>query len=364
MWPLSVSCRIWFSSACRSCVFRLVRLIRRPICRVGSNTNGRTVSATAASLQSLLSTTNAHAAAANNCRRKSAIICDVASCTLSTSFMMDDMSWPVECASKNCAPCFSTLLKTELRRAVTAEKPGVAHQVVAQVIADALHQEHGHNRHAHHRPDGGMRHRYELVQVELASQDRVRQQGNPPGLRVRVEHAVEDRLDEQQHHPLRRRRPRPSTPPRPPGARRSAAQRPADGRVLSCRHLQPGHGVQHIRNVHAPNALGRLDDLRNRAPGPPDGRVGAPKQHHGRHSERSRHVGRPRIVPHEQRRARQQRFDLRQRRPARARYARNGERSSPAPPRNTGSRPVCFKCSATARNPSARQAFSGAAATA
>ena len=57
------------------------------------------------------------------CRRKSASICEVASCTLSISFMMDDISRPVECASKKSAPCRSTFSKTALRRSVTAEKP-------------------------------------------------------------------------------------------------------------------------------------------------------------------------------------------------------------------------------------------------
>src|SRR5438105_664179 len=43
--------------------------------------------------------------------------------------------------------------------------------------------------------------------------------------------------------------------------------------------------------------------------------------------------------------------------------ARKGERSSPAPPMKIGSRPVRFKCSATARKPSARQVFAAVAAT-
>ena len=37
MWPLRVSCKIWFSSACRSCVRRLVRRMRRPIARRGKH---------------------------------------------------------------------------------------------------------------------------------------------------------------------------------------------------------------------------------------------------------------------------------------------------------------------------------------
>jgi hypothetical protein len=50
-------------------------------------------------------------------------MCDVASWTLSISFMMADISLPVECDSKNSAPCRSTLSKTRLRRLVTAENP-------------------------------------------------------------------------------------------------------------------------------------------------------------------------------------------------------------------------------------------------
>ena len=50
-------------------------------------------------------------------------MCEVASCTLSMSFMIDDMRRPVECDSKNSAPCFSTLSNTVSRRLVTAENP-------------------------------------------------------------------------------------------------------------------------------------------------------------------------------------------------------------------------------------------------
>jgi hypothetical protein len=41
-------------------------------------------------------------------------MCEVATWTLSTSFMMDDISWPVEWDSKNSAPCFTTLSKTRV----------------------------------------------------------------------------------------------------------------------------------------------------------------------------------------------------------------------------------------------------------
>ena len=61
--------------------------------------------------------------AVKNCRSKSARMCEMATWTLSMSFMMDDISRPVECASKNSAPCFCTLSKTVLRRSVTAENP-------------------------------------------------------------------------------------------------------------------------------------------------------------------------------------------------------------------------------------------------
>ena len=50
-------------------------------------------------------------------------MCETATWILSMSFMMDDISRPVECASKNCMPCRSTLSNTVLRRSVTAEKP-------------------------------------------------------------------------------------------------------------------------------------------------------------------------------------------------------------------------------------------------
>ena len=42
--------------------------------------------------------------AANNCRSKSASMCEVATCTLSISFMIDDISWPVECDRKIARP--------------------------------------------------------------------------------------------------------------------------------------------------------------------------------------------------------------------------------------------------------------------
>ena len=41
MWPLRVSCRIWFSSACWSCVRRLVRRMRRPMRVVGMIDEGQ-----------------------------------------------------------------------------------------------------------------------------------------------------------------------------------------------------------------------------------------------------------------------------------------------------------------------------------
>ena len=51
MWPLNVSCRIWLSSACRSCVRRLVRRMRRPMRMVGSMTAGSTTRLISASRQ-------------------------------------------------------------------------------------------------------------------------------------------------------------------------------------------------------------------------------------------------------------------------------------------------------------------------
>ena len=87
----------------------------------GSITAGKIVRLTAASFQSVLTSTNSSASALNHCRKKSASICDVASCTLSISFMIDDISRPVECASKKSAPFRSTFSKTEFRRSVTEE---------------------------------------------------------------------------------------------------------------------------------------------------------------------------------------------------------------------------------------------------
>ena len=51
MWPLRVSCRIWLSSAWRSCVLRLVRRMRLPIRMVGSMTAGSTMRQISASRQ-------------------------------------------------------------------------------------------------------------------------------------------------------------------------------------------------------------------------------------------------------------------------------------------------------------------------
>ena len=90
---------------------------------VGTATNGSTVRLASASLQSLVITTSSSETAVNVCRNRSARMCEVASCTLSMSFMIDDISRPVECDSKNSAPCFSTLSNTSSRRLVTAEKP-------------------------------------------------------------------------------------------------------------------------------------------------------------------------------------------------------------------------------------------------
>ena len=47
--PLSVSCRIWFTSAVSSCAFRVDRRILRPNCTVGSITIGTTVTLNSAS---------------------------------------------------------------------------------------------------------------------------------------------------------------------------------------------------------------------------------------------------------------------------------------------------------------------------
>src|ERR1044072_2931566 len=50
--------------------------------------------------------------------------------------------------------------------------------------------------------------------------------------------------------------------------------------------------------------------------------------------------------------------------PEMVRYGWKAARSSPGPPINTGVRPDCWRASATARNLSAHQVFSGVAATA
>ena len=70
------------------------------------------------------------------------------------SFMIDDISRPVEWASKNCAPCLSTLSKTVLRRSVTAENADVVDQVVRQIVAQALDQKDRDDGERHHGPDG------------------------------------------------------------------------------------------------------------------------------------------------------------------------------------------------------------------
>ena len=56
-------------------------------------------------------------------RIQSASMCEVATWIFSMSFMMDDITRPVELDSKKCASCRSTLSKTVCRRSVTAEKP-------------------------------------------------------------------------------------------------------------------------------------------------------------------------------------------------------------------------------------------------
>ena len=48
---------------------------------------------------------------------------ELATWILSMSFIIDDISRPVEVASKKAAPCRSTLSNTWLRRSFTAEKP-------------------------------------------------------------------------------------------------------------------------------------------------------------------------------------------------------------------------------------------------
>ena len=123
MWPLNVSCRIWLSSPCFSCVRRLVPRMRRPILRVGRMMKGRMTRLSSASRQSLPTTTRASTIAVKNWRSRSARMWEMATCTLSMSFMIDDIRRPVDCASKNSAPCFCTLSKTVLRRFVTAENP-------------------------------------------------------------------------------------------------------------------------------------------------------------------------------------------------------------------------------------------------
>ena len=55
-----------------------MRRMRRPMRVVGSMTAGRTVKLIAASFQSLLNNTNRRAVAVKNWRRKSAMICEVA----------------------------------------------------------------------------------------------------------------------------------------------------------------------------------------------------------------------------------------------------------------------------------------------
>ena len=57
------------------------------------------------------------------------------------SFMMDDISRPVEVASKNCASCLSTFSNTVLRRSVTADDADIVNQIIAEIIAQSLGQE-------------------------------------------------------------------------------------------------------------------------------------------------------------------------------------------------------------------------------
>jgi hypothetical protein len=50
-------------------------------------------------------------------------MCEVATWILSMSFMIDDISRPVDCDSKNSAPCRSTFSKTVCLRSVTVDSP-------------------------------------------------------------------------------------------------------------------------------------------------------------------------------------------------------------------------------------------------
>ena len=107
----------------------------------GSITAGRMVRLTRASFQSVLTSTNSSAIALKHCRKKSASICEVASCTLSMSFMMDDMSWPVECDFEKLGALAQHLVEDGVAQIRDGGKAGVADQVVAQVVADAFDEE-------------------------------------------------------------------------------------------------------------------------------------------------------------------------------------------------------------------------------
>ena len=100
------------------------------------------------------------------------------------SFMIDDITRAVELFSKKCASCCSTRSNTAWRRSVTAEKPDVIDQIIAEVIAHALDQEHAENRDRHHGPDVVNRCRNQIVEIHLV---------------------VEDGDGEQQHRRIRRR---------------------------------------------------------------------------------------------------------------------------------------------------------------
>ena len=91
--------------------------------------------------------------AVKNWRSRSARMCEMATWTLSMSFMIDDISRPVECASKNSAPCFCTFSKTVLRRFGDRGESDVVDQVVAEIIADALEEEDAEQRDGDHGPD-------------------------------------------------------------------------------------------------------------------------------------------------------------------------------------------------------------------
>ena len=115
--------------------------------------------------------------------------------------MIDDINCPVECASKNSAPCLSTLSKTALRSLVTTGESGITHQVVAQVVAQPLNEE---GRAAGPWQSWSRRaaaERDETVQIELVPRKGRGNSGIRPSGSVGNEDAIEHRLNQQRHVP-------------------------------------------------------------------------------------------------------------------------------------------------------------------